>query len=171
YFGYLKYPEAIYMYEILADPKILSFTKNVMEQSAAILRKVYPDEFTALDLSQHINNLLSRFQNKNLRDTLFRVGSDLHRKLGKDDRFMGIIRLAEEVNLSFDNILEALSMGILFQGTDEQCMLYPGDKLFHQKWLKDRGAVLQEVCGLDQENDSELIWQIYQNLDNSAAGK
>ena len=48
-------------------------------------------------LKDHIEDLLKRFGNKNLGDTIFRVGHDLERKLGKDDRFMGIVRLAQEV--------------------------------------------------------------------------
>jgi mannitol-1-phosphate/altronate dehydrogenase len=169
YIGYLHYPEVIYLYEVLADSKIYAFTLRVMEQSAKILRKVYPDEFTSSNLSLHIKDLLTRFQNRNLGDTIYRVGCDLHRKLGKDDRFMGIIRLAGKKDLPCNMILEALSMGLLFKAGDEQGKLYPGDKLFHEKWSQDRELVLQEVCSLHQERDKALIKQINENLSKFAS--
>ena len=169
YCGYLKQPEAIHMFEILADPRVTEFTKQVMEQSAQVLLNIYPHEFTPSDITHHIEDLLTRFQNKNLGDTIYRVGCDLHRKLGKDDRFMGVIRLASEKNLPFEKILEAFSMGLLFRGTDELGMLYADDRLFHQKWSKERDLVLQEVCGLHLESDSKLIRQIHQNLNRFTA--
>jgi mannitol-1-phosphate 5-dehydrogenase len=164
YSGYLKYPNATYLYEVLADQEIRAFTQNVMEQSAHILREVYPDEFSDKDLSIHIKDLLTRFQNRNLGDTIYRVGCDLHRKLSKDDRFMGIIRLAGEKDLPCNMILEALSLGLLFKGKDEQGKLHPGDTIFHETWSRDREIVLREVCGLHQERDCALIKQINQNL-------
>lgn len=94
YCGHLKYPEATFMYEVLGDAEVYSFTKKVMAASAQILMATYPGEFTWDCLSDHIDDLLDRFQNRNLGDTVFRVGSDLQRKLGRDDRFMGMIRLA-----------------------------------------------------------------------------
>jgi len=164
YAGFLKYPEASYLYEVLADTEIRSFTQKVMEQSAQILQEVYPDEYSSSDLALHIDDLLTRFQNKSLGDTIYRVGCDLYRKLGKDDRFMGIIRLAGEKNLPCNMILEALSMGLLFKGRDEQDQLYPGDRKFHENLTRERTIVLLEVCGLHQGKDSALIEHINQNL-------
>ena len=46
----LLHPEAVYMYEILDDPAVLKFTREVMIQSAEILLKAYPADFTFTDL-------------------------------------------------------------------------------------------------------------------------
>lgn len=166
YSGYLLHPQAIYMYEILADPKVREFTRKVMEQSAGILLQVYPDEFTTTGLTHHIEDLLTRFQNKNLGDTLFRVGCDLHRKLGKDDRFMGIIRLAIEKNLPFDKILEALSMGFVFKAKDESGNMFPGDAEFHKNWSDAPDRVIKEVCGIFEIRHIDTIKQLSQRLHN-----
>jgi len=64
-----------------------------MHQSAAVLLKIYSEDFTKEHLDNHIDDLLRRFQNKHLKDTILRIGQDLPRKLGPNDRFMGIIRL------------------------------------------------------------------------------
>ena len=56
YYGYFHHPDAIYMYEVL-DDKSSTIYKKVMLQSAEILRQIYPGEFTAADLEEHIDDL------------------------------------------------------------------------------------------------------------------
>ena len=167
YSGYLKFPEATYMYEVLADTQIYNYSRKVMEESARILRKAYPGEFTQDDLSQHIEDLLQRFQNSNLGDTIFRVGCDLHRKLGKDDRFMGVISLAKELHLPYNLILEALSKGFLFEGKDEFGRMLKDDIEFHKNWAKNPNTVLEQVCGFQDKKEIELIRQMIFNLNKS----
>jgi len=147
YKGYFEHPESNYMYEVLADTGILRFTREVMVQSAEILLEVYPDEFTIEDLSEHIDDLLARFRNRNLGDTVYRVGHDLYRKLGKDDRFMGIIRMAVRAGKSFDRILEAMTLGLFFRAGDQYKKMFPGDVQFHESFRNDPGALLEEICG------------------------
>jgi len=94
YYGFYKHPDAVYIYEILDDFDVFQFTREVMIQSALTLHVAYSDDFTIYDLEEHIDDLLMRFQNKALQDTIYRVGHDLTRKLRSDDRFMGAIHLA-----------------------------------------------------------------------------
>ena len=105
----------------------------------------------------HIEDLLARFQNQNLGDTVFRVGCDIHRKLGKDDRFMGIVRLAEETRMPCDLILKAMAMGLHFQAKDENGKMFPGDMEFRRAWSVDRESILEKVCGLKSEYDQPVI--------------
>ena len=42
------------------------------------------------DLEDHIDDLIYRFRNKALQDTIFRVGQDLTRKLSYDDRLRSV---------------------------------------------------------------------------------
>jgi len=118
YYGYYSYPNSVYMYEILDDQMIFQFTREVMLQSAEILQKVYPDDFTFSDLVEHIDDLLFRFRNKALQDTIFRVGQDLPRKLGSDDRFMGSIHLALSRKMQCDLIIKGMSYGLFFRASD-----------------------------------------------------
>lgn len=164
YYGYLKIPQAIFMYEVLAHKEVYGFTKRVMQEAAQILRAVYPDEFTMESLSAHIEDLLTRFQNRNLRDTLFRVGSDLHRKLGRDDRFMGIIRMAVRTHLPYDMILEAMTMGFLFRAGNEQGTMLPQDIEFHSACNKNPDQMLKDVCGLNDSIYGTVMEQLKQNL-------
>ena len=144
------------MFEVLDDPEVLDFTRKVMLESAGVLMVCYPGEFTREGLRLHIDDLLERFRNRNLRDTVFRVGSDLKRKLGADDRFMGIIRMAEKSGLDYSPFVRAMAMGFHFRATDEQGTMWPGDADFHRMCEKDLDRVLKEVCGVNPRKDAEI---------------
>jgi len=119
YYGFYKHPNANYIYEILRDPDVYRFTRTTMLQSAEMLWNVYSNDFSLSDLTVHIDDLLFRFRNKALKDTIFRVGQDLIRKLGPDDRFMGAIHLAQKVGMPHDQIIHAMSYGFYFRAKDE----------------------------------------------------
>lgn len=156
YYGFYKYPESLYLYEVLLDKNVLTFTRDVMSQSAEILLRMYPDDFTRKDLSNHIDDLLSRFQNKALKDTVFRVGQDLPRKLSADDRFMGIIRLAVNLKMPYDKILEAMSYAFCFKAVDENGKRAQQDLVFEEKLFAGFEYMLEQVCGIDKAKDKNL---------------
>lgn len=157
YYGYYLHPEAVYMYEVLEDREVLLFTRAVMLQSADILRTVYPDDFTASELEAHIDDLLNRFRNKALRDTIFRVGQDLTRKLGADDRFVGSIYLAMQYRMPYDLILEAMSFGLFFKAKDEEGNSLPSDISFFESLEKNFDSCIMELLGYDPVFDLSLI--------------
>lgn len=157
YYGYSLHPEAVYLYEVLEDPEVLLFTRAVMLQSAEILRAAYPDDFSAADLEVHIDDLIYRFRNKALKDTIFRVGMDLVRKLGTDDRFMGSIHLGMQYRMPYDLILEAMSFGLFFKATDEFGHTFPSDSSLLDALKNDFDHTLIEVLGYDSVQDIDLI--------------
>lgn len=157
YYGFSMHPDSVYMFEILEDSSVLQFTRSVMLQSADILRAVYHDEFTAADLREHIDDLLMRFRNRALRDTLFRVGHDLIRKLASEDRFMGAIKMAIRSGKPYDRILKAMSYGFLFKAKDEDGNIFASDAVFHAAVSKNFRAALSEYLGLDPEADKGII--------------
>lgn len=157
YYGYFLHPGAVYMYEILDDPEILLFTRTVMLQSAEILRVAYPGEFTTAELESHIDDLIRRFRNKALQDTIYRVGQDLTRKLGTDDRFMGSIRLAIQYRMPHDLILKAMSYGLCFKAKDETGNNFPSDIKFLDSISKDFESTLINNLALDPEADCFII--------------
>lgn len=156
YLGYLYNPGFVYLYEALAVPEIKGQVRSTMLQSADVLLKKYPDEFSAQALTDHIDDLLRRFANINLGDTIYRVGCDLLRKLGPEDRLAGAITLAIAMNMPYDKILHALVCGIHFRATDENGKLFPGDEDFVKKSSKGIAPVLSEVCGFDPGSSKDL---------------
>jgi mannitol-1-phosphate 5-dehydrogenase len=164
YRGYMERPDAVYMHEVLDEPFVFHFTREVMQEAAMVLMAAYPGEFSTEGLSDHIEDLLARFRNRNLGDTVYRVGSDLNRKLGADDRFMAVIRMAQKTGSRCHQIIRAMAMGFSFKAKDEQGMMFPGDEKFHRLWKKDPDNLLKEVCGLCPDQDAELIQLLKQQL-------
>ena len=165
YFGYYLLPDSKYMHEVLADKRVIKFTRRVMQEAGGLLRAFYPDEFRDKDITDHINDLLCRFQNRNLGDTIFRVGSDLQRKLGPDDRFMATIRLAMKKRVPYGMILESMAMGFFFKAKDENEQMFPGDINFQKGVSENLDEVLEQICGLQASSDFLLISQLKKQID------
>lgn len=157
YLGYLTHPESSFLYEVLSDSQLKDEVRKTMLQAAHILLLKYPGEFTIESLTIHIDDLLERFQNKALGDTLFRVGCDLQRKLGAEDRLAGAIHLARELNLSYHLILKALICGCHFRATDELGYRLPSDNEFMEIYSRGIEAVLTSICGFNKIIHKEII--------------
>lgn len=151
YLGYLYNPRLVYTWEVLDIPSLYREIRDTMMQSAFILQYRYPEEFTISALEKHIDELLDRFRNKHLGDTLFRIGCDLFRKLGPDERLSRVIRTGLEAGLPTDKILYVLVCGIYFRATDENGSLFGADILFHNRYQSKLDPILREVCGFEEE--------------------
>ena len=148
YTGFLAHPEAIYIYELLEDNRIYKTARMTMQQSAEVLQALYPGEFLPMELEEHIDDLLSRFMNRSLGDTVFRVGCDLYRKLGPEDRLVAPVRAAIRMGKPYHLILDAIKAGIAFRATDENGDYFPADKLFFEDAKKGTAYILKKVSGL-----------------------
>lgn len=160
YLGAFHHPEFQFIYEVLDDSDIFLRVRKVMLQAANILLNYYPNDFTLIGLELHIDDLLSRFQNKALKDTVFRVGQDLPRKLNINDRFVGVIQMAKKKGLPYNLILEAMSFGFLFKTKNEQNKQAEPDKLFHNSLNNGIENTLVSFCNFNLENDSNLIQEL-----------
>ncbi|TVQ16918.1 MAG: mannitol-1-phosphate 5-dehydrogenase, partial [Spirochaetaceae bacterium] len=91
-----------------------------------------------------------RFGNRALGDTVHRVGRDLPRKLGRDDRIVGAMLLCARHGLRFDAIAAAYRAALGFDCPDESGALTPADRDFLSD-AADRGArwALTTVSSLD----------------------
>ena len=118
-------------YELIAaameDPAICAATRATMEAAASALSQRYPDDFSPAAQSEHVADLLRRFGNRALGDTVFRVGRDLARKLAPDDRFIGALRLVVETGGDARPICDAIAAALHFAATDESGREFPGD--------------------------------------------
>ncbi|MCX6221547.1 MAG: mannitol-1-phosphate 5-dehydrogenase [Bacteroidia bacterium] len=157
YLGNIEHPSAIFLYEVLSDNKLKAKVRNTMLQAADILLKKYPGEFTQEMLIEHIDDLIGRFQNRALGDTIFRVGCDLQRKLGAEDRLAGAIHLAREFKLPCDLILKALIYGCYFKATDQNGMMFPPDIAFIKLLSSGIDNVLRDICGFNEISDYMLF--------------
>ncbi len=156
YFGYQYDSEMTFIYEALEVPKIYKTVRECMKQSAVALNRAYSKDLTLQDLQNHIDDLLFRFQNKSLRDTIFRVGRDLYRKLDKNERLVGPILLAQRQGIPYNKIKRAFYTALDFKAKDEKGEMYPPDKVFFKReYPRGLENVLRNVCHLSSHQDEE----------------
>jgi mannitol-1-phosphate 5-dehydrogenase len=157
YYGFIYDKNLTYIWQALDVPEIYKFVRNTMLQAADILMAAWSGEFSMGSLSEHIDDLLYRFRNKALGDTIYRVGCDLKRKLGPDDRIVGAIRVARSVNMPYDSILKVLLSACHFRATDENGRFSTEDTEFIRLYEEGIRNVLIKVCGFIEEIDKDLI--------------
>lgn len=164
YLGYVKNPNNIYIWQVLADSDAKKQVRETMLQAADILMAMYPEEFTLQQLTEHIDDLINRFENKALGDTVFRVGCDLYRKLSKEDRLAGAIHNAIFLNKSFDKIKDALCYGMFFRATNEEGKMLDSDITFAQNVKNNIDDILINCCGFEITNHKTIINDIKKKI-------
>ena len=150
YFGNCHFPEKEYMYEVLEDPEIENLTRSAMQQSGNILMAVHPGEFTRQEIEDHIEDLIKRFKNRYLGDTVYRVGCDLKRKLGEGDRIATPLKFAVLHGLSFDAILKGYECALTFRAPGPDGKENAEDRKIRE-FCENNGLAraLEEISGLD----------------------
>ncbi|GAB4112747.1 MAG: mannitol-1-phosphate 5-dehydrogenase [Candidatus Caldatribacteriota bacterium] len=165
YLGYQYQPDFKYIYEPLQKSEIYQRIKKVMLQSARALNQAYPDDLPMNDLETHIEDLLARFQNRALRDTIYRVGRDLYRKLHKNERIIGSIILAEKNTIDWEEQAKIFKAALQFRAKDEYGQLFPGDRIFMEKELPlGIEHILRKVSRLNLSNRIEA--KVFQKIIN-----
>ena len=160
YLGYQANPALIYCWQAMELPAVVDAVRAALLQSAAALNRAYPDDLPQEELAAHADDLLNRYRNRALGDTLHRVGRDLGRKLAREDRLIGACLLASRHGLPFDNLVPPIRAALKFAAPDEQGRVGEADQRILQA-VAERGprAVLCEIAGLDagQSMDQRVL--------------
>jgi mannitol-1-phosphate 5-dehydrogenase len=156
YLATLKNPDFLYTWEALADKEIYEEVFQTMKESAVILHSMYSEEFSIKDLEIHILDLLKRFANKALGDTIYRVGCDLPRKLNPEDRIVPLIRIANNKNLPYKRIMKVLLAGILFPAKDAKGKMIEADRRFINHFNRNTEKIMSEHCMLDISKEKNI---------------
>lgn len=125
YLGFLA--GCAFIWEAVAIPSVREVAEGAMRESGRALLAAYPGEWTDAEMEDHIQDLLSRFSNRVLNDTVFRVGRDLKRKLAPSDRVMGALSLQRKTGVSSDCTIRVLVAALKFKAADESGARLPGD--------------------------------------------
>jgi mannitol-1-phosphate 5-dehydrogenase len=154
YLGYLKGYQ--YGYEALADQEIMSAVNSALDESKTGVVAAYGVLPGWLDA--HISDLLGRFTNRSLGDTIFRLGRDPLRKLAPSDRLVAPARLAEKAGVAPRAIARGIAAALRFDPAEDPI----AQEL--QTRLASRGfdAVLQDVCAIQpSESLAGLVREAY----------
>jgi mannitol-1-phosphate 5-dehydrogenase len=106
-------------------------------------------------------DLILRYDNKLLGDTIERVGKDTKRKLSENDRFVGAIRLCQKHGIEPSNIIRGMAAGLLF------CPESDTASVELNSFLRENGvsATLEKYCGITRDEDiAALIAKEYEKL-------
>lgn len=116
YLGYEKGYE--YIWQAIADPEIYEAAKASMMTSArALVRKF--GEGVRENVESNVTDLLFRFQNKALKDTVARVGADPVRKLRRNDRIVGAALFAIEQGVDPAPIVKGIAAALKFDRAED----------------------------------------------------
>lgn len=156
YVGHLVNPGWTYVWEAVGHEDVRRAAEGAMWESGRALIAEYPDEFTEANQREHIDDLLRRFGNRALGDTIYRVGRDVPRKLSPQDRLLGALRLDIRHGVAAPYTLLGVAAACLFRATDEKGELFGADRWFVEEvYPRGISAVLQDVCGLEPEEPAD----------------
>lgn len=152
YLGHVHDPSLTFTYETVEHPVLGPAIREGMMESARALINLYPGEFDEENQTDHVEDLLHRFANEALGDTLYRVGRDVQRKLSRQDRVVGALVCGLENGI--DPVVTALcaAAGMRFRATGEKGKMYERDREFAQSiWPRGLQAILTDTCGLEDK--------------------
>jgi len=161
YLGYITDPEMKYIWQAIENEHIRRAVKSAMWESGESLIREYPEEFNKQNMREYIDDLIRRFGNRFLGDTIYRVGRDLPRKLSRNDRLIGALLLDQKISIPAPCTTIATAAAMFFRARDEKGNLYFKDKIFAEE-IYPRGIdyILKHVCGLDPKKDHSLFQRI-----------
>jgi mannitol-1-phosphate 5-dehydrogenase len=154
YLGHLR--GHTFIWEAIGDQAVRDCVKAAVDESRDALVARRGLDHAGLDA--HIDDLLRRFANVALGDTVFRVGRDPIRKLGKDDRLVGAARAALDAGVRPTHIASGIAAAIFYgEPADPEAVRLKGIR-------ENEGveAVLAKFCELTP--DDELYETVMQAL-------
>ena len=134
-----------YIYEAISDPDILKTVRTAMYQSSEALRAEY--DVPIEEIIEHADDLISRFGNTGLGDTVERVARDPMRKLMADDRLLGSALLCIKLGLPYDAIVECIRCALNYNNPDDPSAVKM-QSIINEKGIK---SFLVEYCNLVED--------------------
>ena len=158
YLGKLK--GYTYIWEAIQDLEIRLTVHKTMQDSALAMSKEHGIDLEIL--LGHVDDLIYRFGNKQLGDTVARVGNDTKRKLSPNDRLIGAANLCMKHGINSTGICLGIAAAINFDKEPTSGLTGVRDIVAE----KGYEGVLQEVCGLEEGGSVwELVLEYCKRLD------
>lgn len=151
YLGALRGYE--FIWQAVGDAIVLADARKAMSQSSAALSKVFKIPIEELEI--HVEDLLARFANKALGDSVSRVGRDPLRKLSPNDRLIGALRICKENSLPYDGISRVIAGALKFFDPEDK------SSVEMSRMINDQGAegILKSWCGLSEYDTKNILKQ------------
>ena len=140
YLGYLQ--GHTYIYEAIQDPKVRPVVEAALEESCLGLSRKHGLDKAALDA--FATDLIRRYQNKALADQVARVGGDLKRKLGPNDRLIATANMCLAQDVTPTALVEVIGAALRFDAPDD----VTAPEVMALLAASGVAAVLEQVCEL-----------------------
>jgi mannitol-1-phosphate 5-dehydrogenase len=140
YAGYQKRLE--YIADAVVEPSVRELVVGGLAEAGKAL--IARHGFEPAEHEGHVGDLLHRFANRALGDTVARVARDPLRKLGRDDRLVGAALLCLDNGVQPQHIIQGIRAALAY-GNPEDPQAVRLQDILRFDGLE---AVLQGVCGL-----------------------
>lgn len=151
-----------YVWEAINDQVIKKLALKAMGESAQALARKYDQSLDSL--LDHVEDLLYRFANPHLGDTIARVGKEPIRKLGAKDRLIGAANCCLEQGIKPETIACGIAAALLFEDKKDEAF----NNL--KKRIESEGIkkIATEITGTDE--NSWLVNEVDRNYRNLLNG-
>lgn len=149
-----------YIWEAIEDPFIKLSVLRAMQDSAKALSNVHGIKLEII--LDHVDDLIYRFGNMQIGDTINRVGNDVKRKLSPNDRLVGAANLCSAQGFNPANICLGIAAAMKFDSMDINLNGVNGI-------ITGEGpeAVLKKLCKLSENSIIyDLTLELYNMLGN-----
>jgi len=147
YLGKLK--GYTYIWEAINDPTIKLAVRSAMKDSAYAMS--YEHNIDEKSILEHVEDLIYRFGNKQLGDTINRVGNDTIRKLSNKDRLIGAALLCQRNKVNMTGVCLGIAAAMQFDKGSTSGLMGV------QNIIAEKGyeGVLLDICKIEKES---IIW-------------
>ncbi len=149
YWGYLR--GYTYIFEAVQDDRVRNMVLGALQESGQAL--IQKHGFTAQGHQKYIKDLLRRFNNIALKDSVARGAKDPIRKLGPQERLVGAANLAREFGIEPDYLARGIAAALCYDNPKDK------EAIELSQRLKDQGVdtVLKDICNLEPEGKLALL--------------
>jgi mannitol-1-phosphate 5-dehydrogenase len=144
--GYLGYQKGLeHGYEALSDPQISALLDQALDEAIHGLTQEHG--FDRKPLRTHVDDLVARFGNQALGDTVFRLARDPARKLRPEDRLVGAARLAERAGVTPEALSWGIAAGYRFDSPSDPLAMKLQERISAEGFV----TTLADVSGIEQD--------------------
>lgn len=159
YLGFLN--NKTYLWEAIKNPAVKLIVLRALQESAIAMSQEH--NVTLKDLLEHADDLIYRFGNRLLGDTVERVGKDPVRKLSENDRLIGAAKLCLKQGIRPVFISVGITAGFMFAPESDEFAARV------QRVVRETGieSALKEFCNIDSSSPIYgIVMEFYQMLRN-----
>jgi mannitol-1-phosphate 5-dehydrogenase len=154
-----------YVWQAVRDPMICGTARGALGESSEALGRKHGVPLE--ELAAYSDDLMLRFDNPLLGDTVARVGRDPVRKLGRYDRLAGAMFLCLEQGVEPAHICAGVAAALLFDLKEDEA----SQRIQQSVTTKGAGRTLEQFCGIDARCPAYPLILEYYNRYRDAVNK